>query len=190
MQFLGISEEGAPVEYFRSTKIHSSYNSNAGKGVKGKSASEIWDCWTSAQKEVFRRVAGNIELETPEEADSEYCALIQRIRQVVQTIVPTGAKILVAGKGDPELLELAGRAAGHFPQRSDGQYVGFYPANSAAAIDHVADLRRAGWEYLLFPSTAFWWLHHYSELGKCLDENLGIKRYQDDDCVVYSLSAK
>src|SRR5687767_15174541 len=87
-----------------------------------------------------------------------YRDLLRRVRVVVHTSLAADATILVVSRGDPALLELQGRRGWHFPQEADGRYAGYHPANSAAAISHLEELRSKGAEYILLPSTAFWWL--------------------------------
>jgi predicted O-methyltransferase YrrM len=79
--------------------------------------------------------------------------------------VPTGSNVLVVSKGDTKLLEVLGLAAGHFPQREDGVYAGYYPKTSAAAIEHLEALREQGAEFIAFPPAACWWLDHYAEFA-------------------------
>jgi hypothetical protein len=117
----------------------------------------------------------------------EYQELIQQIREEVQAVVPTGATVAVVNKGDPELLELAGRRGWHFPQSSDGEYAGYYPADGADVIARLEELRVRGAGYLLLPRNAFWWLSHYTEFSHHLKEHY--PRISDTDaCIIYCLS--
>lgn len=104
---------------------------------------------------------------------AEYRALIDRVREAVDPLVPPDALLLVVSRGDNEFLRLGGRRAWHFPRADDGGYAGHYPADSAEAVAHLEALRSEGAEYLLFPRTSSWWLDHYpgleSHLGRtCL----------------------
>src|SRR2546425_5840741 len=91
----------------------------------------------------------------PETEHLVYQALIPRFRQTVEHVLPEDAAVLIVSKGDAELLRLKVRHAGHFPQREDGVYPGYYPADSAAAIAQLEALRRKGASFLIFPYTAF-----------------------------------
>ena len=73
-------------------------------------------------------------------------------------------------RGDDELLDVEGRSGGHFPQAADGRYLGHHPADGAAALAHLDELRRQGAEYLVVPSTAAWWLEHYGSFAAHLRE--------------------
>ena len=116
-----------------------------------------------------------------------YQELIPRLHEVVCSTLPPEATVVVASKGDNELLKLDGRRAWHFPQREDGVYAGYYPADSAAAITHLETLRARGADYLLFPSTAFWWLEHYQAFGQHLKSHYRVVVRQEDTCLIFAL---
>ena len=97
-----------------------------------------------------------------------YQRLINRVREAVQDCVPHGARVIVVSKGDEDLVRLGDRTGWHFPQNADGVYAGYYPADSAAAITHLEELRNKGGEFLVLPAAAFWWLDHYQEFAKHL----------------------
>jgi GT2 family glycosyltransferase len=117
----------------------------------------------------------------------QYQQLVERIRVVAHATLPSDTTVLVVSKGDDELLKLNGRPAWHFPQTEDGMYAGYYPADSAAAIEHLETLRASGAGFLLFPSTAFWWLDHYTEFKQHLEYQYSIVVNQEDTCVIFSL---
>jgi glycosyltransferase involved in cell wall biosynthesis len=112
---------------------------------------------------------------------------VDKIRQVVRDVVPTGACVLVVSRGDPELVKLPGRKAWHFPRTKDGRYRGYYPADSAEAIKWLEELRTKGGRYLLFPRTGFWWLDHYSDLTTYLSQHYE-RVWSDDACRLFLLS--
>src|SRR5205823_7668406 len=91
-------------------------------------------------------------------ANGDYRRLVDGVRRTVSAELPAGASLLVVSRGDDEFLDLDGRFASHFPQADDGTYAGFYPPDSATAIDHLETLRRRGAGYLLVPGTSLWWL--------------------------------
>jgi 2-polyprenyl-3-methyl-5-hydroxy-6-metoxy-1,4-benzoquinol methylase len=117
----------------------------------------------------------------------EYQQLIDRIREVVRSTLPPDTTVVVVSKGDNELLKLEGRRAWHFPQREDGVYAGYYPADSAAAIAHLEALRAKGGQFLLFPQTAFWWLEHYAEFKQHLESHYRVVVRQEDTCLIFAL---
>jgi hypothetical protein len=119
----------------------------------------------------------------------EYGRLVSRIRAIVETLVPDRATVLVASKGDDELLEFDGPQGLHFPQAATGRYAGYHPADSAAAISHLEELRAAGADHLVLPSTAFWWLDYYGLLADHLQEHYRTI-VEHDDCLVFSLSER
>lgn len=119
--------------------------------------------------------------------DAHYRQLIARIQEVVKSSVPPNTTVMVVSKGDEDLLRLQGRRAWHFPQAEKGSYSGYYPANSADAIKHLEALREKGGEFLLFPSTAFWWLEHYAEFKQHLEGRYRVAAREKHTCVVFDL---
>jgi hypothetical protein len=116
-----------------------------------------------------------------------YRRLVGRILEVANAVVPPETTVAVVSKGDEELLELGGGRQGwHFPQNEDGVYAGYYPADGAEAILHLEELREKGAEFLLFPSTAFWWLERYREFGEHLDSRY-LRVWNDEMFIMYEL---
>ena len=115
-----------------------------------------------------------------------YAQSVQRIRQTVGKALPDGARVIVVSRGDSDLLNLEGRHGWHFPQTETGVYAGYYPADSAAAIAHLEQLRDRGGQFLLFPQTGLWWLDHYTELRIHLDQHYRLS-LENADCRIYDL---
>lgn len=61
------------------------------------------------------------------------------------------------------------------------------PTGSAEAIAQLEKLREKGAEFLLFPSTAFWWLERYEEFVQHLDAHYR-RTWSDEHCIIYRLS--
>jgi hypothetical protein len=116
-----------------------------------------------------------------------YQHLVRRIRAEVAHVVPPEATVVVVSKGDEALLRLPVRQAWHFPQSEDGRYAGHYPADSAAAIAHLEELRAQGGQYLLLPQPAFWWLEHYPEFAQHLTDHYRVVVRQEQICLLYAL---
>jgi GT2 family glycosyltransferase len=93
---------------------------------------------------------------------AEYVHLKRRVIEAVERLVPRRATVVIASKGDDDLLKVDRRRAWHFPQTEDAVYAGHYPADSAAAITHLERLRSKGAQFLVFPATSCWWLDHYA----------------------------
>jgi hypothetical protein len=118
---------------------------------------------------------------------SEYAELIRRIRDVVQSDVPEGARVLIATRGDDAFLAIEGRSGWHFPRDHEGSYAGHYPASSEAAIAHLEELRAGGATHLVLPQTGFWWLDHYEGFRTHLD--LAYREIRSDEhAIVYDLT--
>ena len=116
-----------------------------------------------------------------------YEALRKALQESVHRHVPAGARVLVVSKGDRALLELGDRQAEHFPQTPKGLYAGHHPADGATAVAHLEMLRSKGAEYLVFPSTSFWWLDHYHELRNHLDTQARLIAQPPGICKIFQL---
>lgn len=117
----------------------------------------------------------------------QYHRLIARVHEVGSRLLPASATVLVISKGDQRLLNIPGRRGWHFPQTEDGGYAGHYPADSAAAIEHLEALRARGAEFLLIPKTAFWWLDHYTHFAQHLKRRYGTVLHDNETCVIFVL---
>jgi hypothetical protein len=103
-----------------------------------------------------------------------YEQLVGAIREVVHRVVPLNATVLVVSRGDNQLLQLGPRRALHFPQEADGRYAGYHPADSDSAIALLENLRAQGADFLLLPSTAFWWLDYYEGFRQYLEQRYSV----------------
>ena len=109
-----------------------------------------------------------------------------RLRGLIEAVVPAGATVLVASRGDDDVVTLEHRQGWHFPRDDQGVWQGHYPADSNEAIAHVEDLRARGARYIVFPDAAVWWLDHYDGLAKYL-ESRGTKLTNGQDAVIFAL---
>lgn len=107
------------------------------------------------------------------------------VRRAVRAVLPADSRILVVSKGDPALVDLPGYRSGHFPQAPDGGYAGFHPKDSDAAVEHLTALRTRA-DYLIFPSTSFWWLEHYVGFARHISSRFE-RVWSDESCVIYAL---
>lgn len=118
-----------------------------------------------------------------------YREAVRRIREIARRALPRDSTVLVATRGDPELLALDGVRALHFPRTEDGRYAGHYPADSDEAIAELERGRAEGASHLLFPSTAFWWLDHYAGFREHLETSGRSLVPEGEPCRIYELSA-
>jgi GT2 family glycosyltransferase len=124
-------------------------------------------------------------------AGPAYRSLVERVRALADTALPPDATVLVASKGDEALLQLGARRRGwHFPRGEGGAYAGHYPADSVGAISHLEELRAAGADHLLLPATSLWWLDHYGDLGRHLEERYRDVLRDDTTCRIYELRGR
>jgi glutamate-1-semialdehyde 2,1-aminomutase len=117
----------------------------------------------------------------------DYGELVANVKAVAKSALPPDATVAVVTKGDASLLELDVAAAWHFPCADDGSWLGYNPPDGGWAIEHLESLRGRGLQYLVFPSTSIWWLEHYEELKRHLDDEY-IVAVEDDSCVIYSVA--
>jgi GT2 family glycosyltransferase len=138
---------------------------------------------------MLHKKGGNGQSEKPTTASKHlrYQQLIRQIRETVQATIPLGATLIVASKGDNNLLKFARRRAWHFPRVESGQYAGYHPADSAEAISHLEAWRAKGGDYLLLPATGFWWLEHYTDFKQHLESRYQLVAREEDVCIIYAL---
>jgi glycosyltransferase involved in cell wall biosynthesis len=111
----------------------------------------------------------------------------QRTREDIDRLLPSDATVLVVSRGDERLLDVGGRAGWHFPQAEDGVYAGHHPADSDTAILHLETLRSQGADHLVIPATSAWWLEHYGDFRRYLDDRYSLVSSDPDRCVIYAL---
>src|SRR5262245_51083889 len=113
-----------------------------------------------------------------------YQELVKDVRASVRACVPPGAVVLIASKGDEDLVRIDGLRAWHFPRDEWGSYAGHHPASSLEAIVHLRQLYAQGARYLVFPATSGWWLEHYRELADLLDSAHERRLANDGVCAI------
>jgi GT2 family glycosyltransferase len=117
----------------------------------------------------------------------DYMGMVRRVRAYARRLLPPEARIIVISKGDPDLVELEGQEGWHFPQDDLGNYAGHYPAESEEAIAHLEALKARGAGFLVVPSSASWWLEHYTGLARHLDTSYQ-RIWKSEDCQIYELA--
>jgi glycosyltransferase involved in cell wall biosynthesis len=119
----------------------------------------------------------------------KYEEMREKVKQLMQTHTSPNAKVLILSHGDEELIRLEGRTGWHFPQRADGIYEGYHPADSTEAISKLEGLRSKGAEYLVIPGTSLWWLDHYWDFQVHLKTHYTELIRQSETCAIYALVA-
>ena len=117
---------------------------------------------------------------------AEYQRVIARVRDEVARTVPPGSIVLVISRGDEELVRFPNHRGWHFPRTAGGEYGGYHPQDSHAAIAHLEELRSAGAAFLVLPRTAFWWLDYYGGVAEHLQRSA--RRIVDDRdaCLIFA----
>lgn len=136
------------------------------------------------------RRRGSQYREEQREVYAKYERLGGALTQWVDRFVPERASVAVISKGDDRLLAFRGRRASHFPQLSDGSYAGWNPADGEGAVAHLEEVRAAGVEWLVIPSTASWWLEHYPEFAAHLRERCEVVASDEEVGRLVRLSAR
>jgi hypothetical protein len=200
--FLKAPPEAGPARFWRNNRINSSFD----RGSVGRSLQplEIWQAWTPEQRRTFLATAGEtlalygfasidemnaMESDAdvvPSEDELEHRRLVSKVRAIASETLPDGADVLVVSKGDSALVHLEGKHGHFFPAGDDGSFVGVYPTDSQEAVDLLESRRSRGAQYLLLPSTAFWWLDFYPGFRQHL-ENCYHALVQNDACVIFAL---
>ena len=116
----------------------------------------------------------------------QYELLVLRVRMLVESALPPGAIALVVSKGDERLVAFDARTGWHFLRNEKGLYAGHHPADSAAAITALEQLRAAGAAYLVFPHVALWWLDHYAEFRAHLERHGRVVVRDERTAVIYA----
>jgi len=120
--------------------------------------------------------------------DAGYRELVAAVRKTLEENLPRGATVLVASRGDEDLVALPGRRTLHFPAGTDGLYAGYHPRDSSAAIAELERLREQGCQYFVLPETMFWWLQHYTEFAQHLARTYRCIEFEET-CLIYQLAA-
>jgi len=116
-----------------------------------------------------------------------YRKLVERVREEVSRGTPAGATVLVVSRGDRELLRLEEREGRHFPAGADGGYLGHHPRDGEEAIAWLEASRGDGAQYLVVPSSSYWWLNHYTEFAEHLGDRYA--KTESDCCAIYRLAS-
>ena len=114
--------------------------------------------------------------------DPTWEAQLRRAGAATAAVTSQDAVIAAITKWDPTLLQRAARGGCNYPDRHllpDG-----YPADGAAAVAHLEDLKeRRGVTHLVVPEQSSWWLRQYPELA----DRIGQPLHADGDCSIYAL---
>lgn len=137
---------------------------------------------------IFGLGDSSVEQRAPRRLDCpEHDYLVGQVRAVVDSIVPADARVLVVSKGDPTLVDLGARSVSHFPQGGATGAASDTPADSAAAIAELEELRQKGAQFLVMPKTVSWWFDKYQEFTQHLETHYRAIVRQKHVCHVFDL---
>jgi hypothetical protein len=131
--------------------------------------------------------AVKVERSQEAEATAAHERLLAEVQARARELIPAGATVLVAAKGDDALLRLDGSRGWHFPAAADGRYAGYHPAGDTAVIAQLEAMRARGADHLVVPATTLWWLDHYAGLRRHLEDRYP-RLLADETCAIYRLS--
>jgi GT2 family glycosyltransferase len=141
--------------------------------------------WTVTSRTSMPEVPGETTIAGGPRPDG-YAGVVADVKGVVEAVTPEGATVLVASRGDEELVALGGRRGWHFPRAEDGRYRGYYPEGDEDAVAHLEELRKSGAEFLAFPKTSLWWLQHYRRFAQVLNDRYRVAA-RTEGCIVFDL---
>jgi hypothetical protein len=119
--------------------------------------------------------------------DAGYSSLVEEVRHLIRQTIPSDAEIAIISKGDEALVELNGHRLRHFPGDGNGDYAGYYPGDSRAAIAELEATRERGVRYLVIPKPAFWWLGFYVDFAQHLRARYALL-HTSSNCLIYDLA--
>ncbi|HEY5914476.1 MAG TPA: hypothetical protein VJA21_28130 [Verrucomicrobiae bacterium] len=112
--------------------------------------------------------------------------LLLKIKSLISVSTPEASTILVISKGDEDFMSLEGRRVWHFPRGQTGAYAGFHPANDEEAMSQLKEQQSLGAQYLVIPSSSYWWLTTYPGFRQML-ESKHHRLFDDESCIIYRL---
>lgn len=120
-------------------------------------------------------------------APPEWRPMLHAIRRLVHEHVPHGSRLVVVSSGVDALLRYAGYRAEHFSQDRLGAYVGSHPSCSRVATVQLEAARWRGADVLLIPQSELWWLDHYPEFGRHIDQRYARVAHDESAGVIWDL---
>lgn len=118
---------------------------------------------------------------------ADYRALVRDIRATVLGATPAASTVVVATKGDPDLVALDGRRALPVLEEPDGSPAVHHPRSSREVVDRLRAAASGGPAYFVLPATHRWWLDHYAELRRYLDGHCQPVLDHEATCAIYAL---
>lgn len=119
--------------------------------------------------------------------DEPGMAVVRRVHERIIETAPEHSRVAIVSKGDPALVSVEGRHVQHFPANESGEYLGYHPRDSDAALALLGAAMDAGVDYLVLPQPSFWWLDHYSDFGDHLFRTYRVCNDDPDSSITFAL---
>jgi len=198
--FLGIEIHPSVVDFCRRQREKRTPLSGPTRDLSGDAAASDWGTVLTPEEqlrslEILGRHLIQFGYETEASlvevyravAERRARAMVQPVGDAVSSTLPEDATVLVVDPTGGSLTSLAGRTVWPFPQTGDGACASPYLADGADAIAQLETLRAKGADFLLVPSTAFWWLDQCAELKQHLESRYRAVLRRDDAGLVFDL---
>jgi len=134
-----------------------------------------------------RRSPASVDREQGEEhPESEQH--VEHVRQAITQVVPAGAIVAVASRGNAKLVKLGALTGWHFPAAPSGEYSGYDPTDGAEAVEQVRAIALRGARYLVLPEGSGSWTERFPALRDYLNDAAREVARVPGRCVIYALA--
>lgn len=116
-----------------------------------------------------------------------YGRTLRDVRTTLSGLLPGGARVAIASRGDDRMLGLGPWDAVHFPSDGDGAYCGYHPADTGEMVARIEALKEQGVSHLVIPPSMAWWLERYEGLASYLESHHESLSPPDQACRVWAL---
>jgi hypothetical protein len=163
-----LRDQGLRVVCASDVLVHHFGEATIGKLVAGGEYSRVFDANRRRFEEKWNRIWTTHEARP----DRAYLDLVRTVVEVTAAQVPGDATVLMVSKGDEGLLDVPGRTVRHFPCDDNGDYAGWYAADTVEVLAGIDRQIVRGVTHIVFPESASWWFEFYAGLDEALADRL------------------
>jgi hypothetical protein len=163
-----LRDQGLRVVCASDVLVHHFGEATIGKLVAGGEYGRVFDANRRRFEEKWDRVWSTHAVQP----DETYLELVRTVLAVTAANVPGDATVLMVSRGDESLLDIPGRTVWHFPCDDNGDYAGWYAADTAEVLAGVDRQIARGVTHIVFPEPASWWFEFYADLGDAFADRL------------------